>query len=423
MPANNHQLPTTNRTPSRRLKVLISAYACEPGKGSEPGVGWNFSKEMATHHDVWVLTRSNNQTVIEDELAAHPVAGLNFFYHDLPKWACWWKKGGRGVQLYYYLWQLTAISQVRKKHAEVGFDVSHHTTFAKYWVPSCLAWLKIPFVWGPVGGAEYTPRALISTLGLKDRWYEKIKEMASRLGECDPLVRKTVRQASLVFASTAATKERLLGMGVPRVAVETQIGMTRDELAEIGEIEGPVCRFVSAGRLIYWKGFQLGLQAFSEIGKEKVEYWIIGDGPFRGELERYVQEHGLADKVRFVGSRSRQEVLDCLTHADALVHPSFHDSAGLICLEAMALGRPVLCLDTGGPAELVDESCGFKASVASPEDSVASLADAMRKIAGSFALRQRMGAAARKRVEEKFLWEHKVTLMANNYYTLLGKSS
>ena len=56
--------------------------------------------------------------------------------------------------LYYYLWQLTAIPKIRKHHKEVGFDISHHVTFVKYWAPSCLAWLDIPFIWGPVGGGE-----------------------------------------------------------------------------------------------------------------------------------------------------------------------------------------------------------------------------------------------------------------------------
>ena len=59
----------------KRLKVLISAYACESGKGSESGVGWNMVSEMAKYHDIWVMTRANNRPVIEAEQAKNPVLG------------------------------------------------------------------------------------------------------------------------------------------------------------------------------------------------------------------------------------------------------------------------------------------------------------------------------------------------------------
>ena len=53
---------------SKKLKILISAYACEPDKGSEPGVGWNWAKQISRFHEVWVITRKNNRPSIEKEL-------------------------------------------------------------------------------------------------------------------------------------------------------------------------------------------------------------------------------------------------------------------------------------------------------------------------------------------------------------------
>ncbi len=87
-------------------KVLLSAYACEPGRGSEPEVGWRWAVELAgLGYQVWVLTRANNRAAIERGLASRaPIPSLHFVYYDLPGWARWWKKGGRGVRLYYVLW-------------------------------------------------------------------------------------------------------------------------------------------------------------------------------------------------------------------------------------------------------------------------------------------------------------------------------
>ena len=78
---------------SKSLKVLISAYACEPHKGSEPGVGWNWARQIAEFAEVWVITRANNREIIEEEFKRNPVSNLHFIYVDLPKSLRFWKKG------------------------------------------------------------------------------------------------------------------------------------------------------------------------------------------------------------------------------------------------------------------------------------------------------------------------------------------
>src|SRR5258707_12973178 len=89
-----------------RLKVLISAYACEPNKGSEPEVGWQLALHMAKFHDITVLTRANNQANIEKGLSEHIGPHPNFLYYDLPKWVLTLKRRGLPVALYYFFWQM-----------------------------------------------------------------------------------------------------------------------------------------------------------------------------------------------------------------------------------------------------------------------------------------------------------------------------
>ena len=74
-------------------KIFISAYACEPYKGSEPGIGWNVVNQLSRYFEVHVLTRANNREVIEAFYQANsqevkPV----FHYYDLPKYLSFWKK-------------------------------------------------------------------------------------------------------------------------------------------------------------------------------------------------------------------------------------------------------------------------------------------------------------------------------------------
>jgi len=397
--------------PSRRLKVLVSAYACEPGKGSEPGVGWNFAVHLAQYHKVWVLTRSNNRPVIEAELARSHVPDLQFVYHDLPGWARWWKRGQRGVRLYYYLWQLTAITLVRQLHLELRFDAVHHVTFVKYWVPSALAFLDdVHFVWGPVGGGESAPLAFWPRLGLRGALYEMVRTLIRALGELDPLVRGTIRRATLAIATTKDTQDRLKRLGAKWVKVQSGVALSEQEIQTLGKLPLPSSspvQFLSVGRLLALKGFHLSLLAFAKSALEDAEYWIVGEGPERRRLEALARRLGVTERVRFFGQLPRQRVLELLAQVHALVHPSLHDSGGWVCLEAMASGRPVICLDLGGPAFQVTEETGIKIPAQNPRQVVRDLANAMLKLAQDPKLRQTIAQAGRRRVREHFTWQKK----------------
>lgn len=415
------------------LKILMSAYACEPGVGSEPGVGWKIAKEMSGRHEVWVITRTNNGPVIGTELSRDPAPNLHFVYFDLPSWARWWKRGLRGVQLYYYLWQIGAYFVARRLRRQVDFDLAQHVTFVKYWSPSFLALLPVPFVWGPVGGGESAPEALRRDVSLRGKAYEMLRNAARRIGEQDPFVKLSARRSAVALATTEETAVRLRGLGARNVKLFSQLGASGEELGQLGRhatnrrviarvTNAATIRFLSIGRLLHWKGFHLGLSAFERAGIPGSEYWVVGDGPEQERLAALAEGLGVADRVRFLGDLPREEVFRRLGECDVLVHPSLHDSGGMVCLEAMGIGRPVICLDLGGPAVQVTAETGFKVPAAGPEETVRGLAGAMVRLASDPDLRARMGRAARRRVEEHFSWERKGGQIDGFYLEALGLS-
>lgn len=334
----------------KRLNVLISAYACEPNKGSEPGVGWNVAKEMAKYHNVWVITRANNREVIKKELEVRPVEGLNFLYYDLPKWLCWWKKGGQGVNLYYYLWQIGIYSVVKKKHQVINFDLIHHVTFVRYWMPSFLSLLPVPFIWGPVGGGESAPPGLIRSLPLRYRLKESLRSIARWLGEHDPFVKMTACKANKIFAATEETRDRIKNLTDKDAEVYPAIGVSQGEVAQ-GKKDASFI-FISVGRLHYLKGFIYGIKAFSRVVKKEpqCEYWVVGDGPLSEGLSILSESLGISHKVIFFGELPHHEVLQKIREADALVHPSMYESGGMVCLEALSLGKKLIIRDASGYA-------------------------------------------------------------------------
>jgi glycosyltransferase involved in cell wall biosynthesis len=408
----------------RPLRILISAYSCEPGKGSEPGVGWNNVKQAARFHDVWVMTRSNNRTLIEEALAAEPMPNVHWIYLDLPRWARFWKKGQRGVRSYYSLWQILAYRKARKLHREVGFDLAHHVTFVNYWLPTFLPLLPIPFVWGPVGGGESTPRSFRSFLSLQGRMYETTREFARAIGELNPFIRFTARRAAMALATTHETERRLRALGCKNVSVFTQASLPAEEIHQFAAIpprRDPPFRVFSMGRLVHLKGFDLGLRAFARFHARfpESEYWLIGDGPERERLEQLAVQLGVGQATKFWGMMPREQAIATSTQCDILLFPALHESGGCVSVEAMAAGRPVICLDLGGPALQVTEATGIKVSATSAEQAVTDLASAIEQLATDPSRRANLGEAGRLRVDQEFNWERKGDQLARLYQRLV----
>lgn len=405
------------------MKVLISAYSCEPGKGSERGVGWNVAREVAKHHEVWVLTRPDeSRDAIEAELATNPVPNLHFIYFTLPFWKDSMRWGQSGaMQIHYYLWQIQAYFVGRKLHQEIGFDAIHHVTFVRYSSPSFLSLLPIPFIWGPVGGGESAPLEFWKDFSWKNRLYEILRWVWRSIGELDPFTRLTAQRSAIVYATTKDTAQRLRKLGASHVEGLSESGMSQLEIEQLSYCSAPTgstVRFINIARLLHWKGIYLGLRAFAQANLPDAEYWILGEGSELERLQGLTLELGIGDQVKFFGLLPREEVLVKLGQCSALVHPSLHDSGGWVPLEAMASGRPIICLDLGGPAELVTPEIGITVPAHSPEQAIKGLANAMIKLAGDPDLCLKMGQTGQKKVKDYYSWEAKGKLFAHIYKNL-----
>ena len=406
----------------RRRKILISAFACRPGEGSEPGKGWACARTMARYHDVWVLTRGRHRELIEETMRRDPVPGLRFVHLDLPDWILRATKPSQEFQLFYYLWQVAAYFAARRLCREVGIELIHHVSYSKFWAPSFVALLPVPFVWGPVGGGESMPPGFVRRCSIQGRMYEGLRALARWLGECDPFVRMTARRSKVALATTRESAIRMRAIGGRSTTVYPAIGITQEDLEvfdTLASSRADEVRFLSIGQLIHWKGFDLGLAAFANADLPDAEYWLIGDGPERKRLEDLAVRLGIAARVRLFGQKTRAETLRILGQADVLVHPSLHESGGLVCLEALAARRPVICLDWGGPAIQVADGTGIRVAARDAEQVTTDLADAMRRLASDPGLREAMGTAGRRHVEAHYFWPRKVEHYCSIYTKIL----
>lgn len=407
------------------MKVLISAYACEPDRGSEPGIGWNWACSVSKFHSVWILTQEKFRGHIEETLRSTPIPNARFIFLDLPKWVLFLRKGRLGSLLHYYAWQVAAYRLGQSLHEQVHFDLVHHVTFGKFSTPSFLAMLDVPFLWGPVGGGESAPRAFWVSFSVRGLLHDLMRSFLRSAQVLDPFVRLTSRRAWHGFATSEETARRMRALGCSQVSVLSSVALPEREIQTLAKL--PIrrvspFRVLSVGRLLHWKGFEFGLRAFAELLSRfpESEYHLLGRGPERKRLEHLANRLGIDQKTRFHGEVPRARALEVLAECDVLIHPSLHDSGGWVCSEAMAAGRPVVCLDLSGPALQVTEDTGFKIPAISPEKSVRGLAAALCKLASDAELRIRMGEASRQRVREHLSWQGKAALMMQFYEAAAG---
>ncbi|HEX6233936.1 MAG TPA: glycosyltransferase [Jiangellaceae bacterium] len=335
------------------MRVLMSALACEPGKGSELEVGFRAMLAAARHHEVWVLTNADTIPAVAAAIADSEVAprihleGIEFGLDE----KAFSRLTSTTFHWYYNRWQRRAAARALDLDQRIDFDVVHHVTLASYWTRAAAAVLDKPLVWGPVGGGVETPWRLIPELGWRGLGEDVGRRVIRRpMGRVGP-ARRPRHQAGVIFAQNTATAGRLNGRG----DVVVLSNATVIDLDPVRPASPRNKDIFLVGRLAPWKAPILAVRAMRYVRDPDCVLRICGDGPERRRLERAARRWGVRDRVSFEGWLSRDALLARIASAGALIHPALHEEAGLCVAEAVALGTPVVCLNRGGPPAILKE--------------------------------------------------------------------
>jgi glycosyltransferase involved in cell wall biosynthesis len=333
---------------------------------------------LARFGDTTVITRANNRSSIDPALATTPEADhLSFEYVDLPEWTRSWKRGQRGVRLYYLLWQLAALRRARQLHRSQPFDLVWHVTMSSYWLGSVGGLVGPSFVFGPMGGG--VPACLqIEIVGLRGLLYELARAGARALGElANPLVSSAWKHSALILVNNEDTKLRVPQSFrrkvelFPHVLLETTPPPARRN-------GGPTVALF-AGRLLPWKGVALAIRAV-----ERLPGWrliVCGEGPDEARLRELCRKLGLTERVEFRGWTPREELHTLMREeASVFVFPSLHDEGGWVVAEAAAEGLPTVCIQRGGPPLL--SGVGVAASLRDVDTTASAIARGIESMRG-----------------------------------------
>lgn len=400
--------------------ILATAYAINPYKGSEDGMGWNFICQIARFNKVIAITRENNRPHIESYMAQYPNEiheNIRFLYFDLPYWMRFWKKGGRGALLYFWLWQKMIVGFIKRQ--KLSYDIVHNLNFHSDWMPSYLWKLGKPFVWGPIGHHPLIPTQYLKLYKrkywIKDRLTWLIK---TAFWKNSRALKKSIKRAHYTFSMNTSIAQvlpvdRKKEIRLPSVASE--------DFGYNPKMKNEKFTIISAGRLVPLKGFDLSILGFARFlkglpdqEKELCELHIVGSGPELRFYKKLCQEHRIIGHVIFTEWMDRQDLIECYRQSSLFLFPS-HEGAGMVVSEALSFGLPVICLDNVGPGEFIDDSCGITVGIKSYDDTVSDIANSIEKVYKNSELRASMGKKARQRFIEKFHWDRRGDILKETY--------
>jgi glycosyltransferase involved in cell wall biosynthesis len=424
----NH-VPTTNgslhagRLGLRRPRILACAFACGPELGSEPGIGWWRVVEIARYANVWALVDENDwQQRISAYLAQHgPIPNLKFVFVPRPRWEVVAEFMPLVKYMAYRRWLRRAYQAADRLHRQINFDIAHQITFTSFREPGYLHRLGIPFVWGPVGGAQNYPWRFLLGARFATACGESTRNLLNTLQlHGSRRVRVAARSAAAIFTSNTENQRLLRSLVGAESTVLCDVGIpTFSCESPAARSDGEPLRIVWAGVHTARKSLELLIEALAMLPSNvRYELRVLGEGPLRRSWQKLAERRRIAANVHWLGQVSHDEALRHFRWSDVLAFTSLRDTTGTVVLEALGNGKPVICLDHQGAGEIVTTECGIKIPVTNRREVERRLCDAIALLYRDHRQRAALGQAARRRAAE-YLWSRQACCIAQEYNRIL----
>ncbi|MFI3285202.1 MAG: glycosyltransferase [Rikenellaceae bacterium] len=396
---------------SKRIKILISAYACEPNLGSEIGVGWHWVLEMSKYFDLWVLTRESNRDSIEGWFAENPSENRpTFIYYDLPKKWRFWKKGLRGVRTYYMLWQHLTNKIVRRTMQQNDIKIYHLLTYGNALWPASSYGAKQTFIWGPIGVCEVVPKEYSKHFGLKSRLKEIFQRTLKKSLLFNAGFVSRCKNANLILCKTAKGIECIPSRYRDKAILFTDVAVEYSNVKHDNTMLNTpknIINYLAVGSLEGWRGFDVLLEAFSIAvsNNRDLHLSILGRGSEMDKLKLLVKHLNLEDNVVFHGQVSRGDYQQHMNNCDVVINPCLREGAVTTSFDSMAFSKPLICIDSKGHTNYFDSTYAMKIELGTRQNTINLISEAILQMQ-DHELRSKMGRLANES-GLKYNWEAK----------------
>jgi glycosyltransferase involved in cell wall biosynthesis len=403
------------------MKILLSAFACDPSKGSEPSYGWNWATGLAGRgYEVHCFTREEGKSSIAQQ--ARP-ANLYFHYIALPfGLEKLYYSSTAGMYLYYLLWQWVAYKKAKKMHRKLQFSMAHHVTWGSVQLGSLLYKLNIPFIFGPAGGGQKAPVSFKKYF--LNHWdaEEKREKISDYLLKYSPACKKMLAKATTVLVSNTDTLQMAETSGAKNTFLTLDVALSDSFYPGAFSPKMPranTLKLLWIGRFMPRKGILLLLDVMKELKAcPGITLTVVGDGEMRAVFLDTIKTYGLEETVSWKGAVSFNEVRSFYASHDVFFFTSLRDSGGVQLIEAMAFGLPVVTLHLHGQGIIVNDETGIRCACDTPEMAIIELTKALLYLYNNPVVISKMSAAAYE-YASKQTWTNKINGIVNQHYPVL----
>ena len=331
--------------------IVVVAYECGPQRGSESGAGFNLVQALSERYRCTVLVGDADADSLRAWADEHPERDLVVRHV---------KESSLGRRLYaghhytqfmsYLLWQRRVRSVLEQECRSGSHRAAWHATYSPFWLPTPLRFVRtIPTIWGPLTGADRTPRPLRGLLGRKGRIRDTIDQLATSVFVWLPSTRASHRLVDWVLVSLPTPMSTRLRPHDQESFIQCSL-VNEAPRPDSGVVEDCVY-FTSPLRT--QKGPLLAIRAAAKSENSRLVVCAPPHGPLEAEAKALVRELGVEERVTFLDNVPRDEMLNRISQSKGIVHTAVADSASMALAEALALGVPVVALDVPGSASLL----------------------------------------------------------------------
>lgn len=401
----------------KKLKILLSCYACNPYYGSEPGTGWQFVLNIAKSHIVHVIVEEDeNKDDINKYCREHPkeTQDITFHYIRRKHKSLLYKIWPPSYYWGYRAWQKKALDLAQHLDKKENFDLVHQITLIGYREPGYLYKLEKPLVWGPIGGFCQTDFRLLKGMGLHSMLYFGMRNVINFFQKrFSRNVRIYAKKAHTILVSDPRAIEEIKKLW-NRNSIEMREVGTMDNLSFAREPNsrktGELLRICWAGTLIPLKALDLLLEALS-LCKSSVRLEILGKGKKLNSWKRLSSSLNAKHQIIFHGQLPHDQVTHIMNECHVFCITSIKEGGTpTVVMEALQNGLPVVSLDHCGHASVINDTCGFCIAINTRDKIIKDLASIIDYLAENEEVRQSLSKGSIQRSKE-YTWSYKMKVL------------
>ncbi|KIP55967.1 glycosyl transferase family 1 [Prevotella pectinovora] len=409
------------------MKILINAYACSPGMGSEPGMAWNWVSNLAKFCELHIITEGEFREKIETVVPTLEQGGnMHFYYNPVSekiRKMCW-NQGDWRFYKYYREWQWKTYLLAKDICSKEQIDILHQLNMIGFREPGYLWQLSrengVPFVWGPVDAKDKFPVAYLDGAGLKTKLFMRLKNFLTGIQlRYSKRVLLAARQSSVIFSASSNSQrsfKKYMNIDSPLL---NETGCYVQDHPIVDKTDKETFDVLWVGKMDFRKQLALALQTVAKSENNKLRLHIMGGGDAES-YQSLAKSYGIADKCIWHGAVSHDEVQDIMQKSDIFLFTSVAEGTPHVVLEAISNNLPVVCFDTCGQGDAVNDKVGRKIPLSSPCQSVSDFAKLLNELEDNRSLLKQLSENCKERQQE-LSWEEKAKTMMEWYEKILRK--